>query len=80
MTSTVIGLPPDDVEEVRKRTLRLACEHGWAYSEIARRAHLELHQVGDFLSYRTGSERVVVHLIAYLPLDLVYQPAKILPR
>lgn len=74
------GLPIEDIDEVRKRTLQLAQRNGWSYADIATRSHLTRDQVADFLGCRTGSEPVVIHLIAYLPLDLVYQPQKIIPR
>ncbi len=73
------GLTPEDIEEVRRRTLAWAFSHAIPYSEIAEVCDLTEARVKDFMSGRSGAEGIVANLVAYLPLDLIYTPSKISP-
>ena len=76
---TTTGLPSSDLNEVRRRTLIWAQEHGKTYADIARQAHLSRDQVKHFITGISGTEGVAANLIAYLPLELVYEPSRVSP-
>jgi hypothetical protein len=74
------GLPPEDVEEVRSRVLAYLAQTGATYERLAHRCHLSESQIKMFMAGQRGSEGIVAHLVAYLPLDLVYVRARIMPN
>lgn len=73
-------LPHDDLEEVRRRTLAWAFEHGATYADVARRTGLSESQVKKFLAGISEPDAVAARLAINLPLGLVYLRPRILPH
>lgn len=75
-----IGLPAEDVAEVRHRLLVWMGAEGITYAQAARRCGLKPHQVRDFVGARGCASEMVVAAICVLPLDLAYQRPRVVPR
>lgn len=70
-------IPKDDIQAVRQAVLEHEHEAGLSHAQIAVACRLSYHAVADFLEGRRDSERVVAHLVAYLDLGMIYEPARI---
>ncbi len=71
------GLRPDDIEAVRLAVRRYAASEDISYPEVARRAGVRLDDLKNFIYGRSSAEGVVAYLVARLPLNLTYEPARI---
>jgi hypothetical protein len=71
------GLRPDDIEAVRQSVRRYAASEGISYPEVARRAGLRPDDLKNFIYGRSSAEGIVAYLVARLPLNLTYEPARI---
>lgn len=74
------GLRLSDLSELRARLLVYLADERLTYAAAARRCGLKPHQVRDFLSARQCASQDVAAALCRLPLDLVYQGPRLLPR
>jgi hypothetical protein len=66
------GLPQEQVDEVRNAVRQYQNDACKSYADLAVMSHLSYHAVAQFMNGRSGSERVVAHLVAYLPIERIY--------
>lgn len=81
-TTQCIGLPIEDVAEVRRRVLAWQTATGRSYRDISRMTGVDLSDVKRFMAGTSGPMRtdaVTAAIVIRLPLGLRFQRQRVLP-